>query len=333
MKLSRREFVRKGRDALVVSFSLHSGILPVACVQAAAPTRSAAKPVIPEELDSWLSINRDGKVTVYTGRIDMGTGVETAFGQLISDELDVPFQSVKVVMGDTELTPDQGKSTASSNASVGAQPLRIAAAEARRVLLKMAGDRFAVSVDELDVTEGIVRVRSTPSKRISYAELIGGRRFRTRLEQKIGSGEEAARNGIVGLPQPVASRGLRLKGPGELRLVGKSVPRVDVPAKVTGLFPYVHNVRVPLMLHGRVIRPPKMGSTLVSFDEASVSGVAGLVKIVRKGNFLGVVAEREEAAIEAARLLRVEWAGGQTLPQYQDLFQAVRSAKLVQTVA
>ena len=332
MKPSRREFVQKGCETLVVGFSLYGGLFPaIAWGQTVAPAGPSAKPVIPEELDSWLSIGRDGKVTVYTGRIDMGTGVETAFGQLISDELDVPFESVKMVMGDTQLTPDQGKSTASSNASVGAQPLRIAAAEARRALLKMAADRFGVSADELDVTDGIVRVRSVPSKQISYAELIGGRRFRTRLDQRIETGEEAARTGIDGRPQPVASRGLRLKGPGELRLVGKSVPRVDVPAKVTGSFPYVHNVRVPLMLHGRVIRPPKIGSNLVSFDESSVSGVAGLVKVVRKGSFLGVVAEREEQAIEAARLLKVEWTGGRTLPDYQDLHQAVRNSKLIQT--
>jgi len=132
MKPSRREFVRKGRDALVVGFALYRGVAPViAWGQTAQPTASTAKPVAPEELDSWLSIGRDGKVTVYTGRIDMGTGAETAFGQVVADELDVRFESVKVVMGDTELTPDQGKSTASSNASVGARPLRVAAAEAR----------------------------------------------------------------------------------------------------------------------------------------------------------------------------------------------------------
>jgi len=326
MKYSRREFVRKGCDALAVGFSLHGGIVrTIAWGQTAAPATPSGKPMIPEELDSWLSIGRDGKVTVYTGRIDMGTGVETAFGQLISDELDVPFESVRIVMGDTELTPDQGKSTASSNVSVGAQPLRIAAAEARRALLKMAADRFSVSVDELDVADGIVRVRSAPSKQISYAELIGGRRFRTRLDQKT----EVVYGATV--TQPVVSRGLNLKGPNELRLVGKSLPRVDVPAKVTGSFPYVHNVRVPSMLHGRVIRPPKIGSSLVGFDQGSLTGVAGLVKVVRKGSFLGVVAEREEQAIEAARLLKVEWTGGRTLPDYQDLYQAVRGAKLIRT--
>ena len=332
MKPSRREFARKGRDALVVGFALYRGVAPViARGQTAQPTASSAKPVVPEELDSWLSIGRDGKVTVYTGRIDMGTGAETAFGQVVADELDVRFESVKVVMGDTELTPDQGKSTASSNSSVGARPLRVAAAEARRTLLKMAADRFGVPVGELEVEDGIVRVRSVSTKRISYAELIGGGRFRTRLEQKIQSGEEAERAGTVGMPQPAASNGLRLKGPGELRLVGKSIPRVDVPAKVTASFPYAHNVRIPMMLHGRVIRPPKIGSSLVSVDEGSVRGVAGLVKVVRKGNFLGVVAEREEQAIEAARLLKVEWTGGRTLPDYQDLYQGVRASKPVRT--
>src|SRR5207253_4768566 len=183
--ISRREFVRKGCDALIVGISLRGGISPaIAWSQAAAPGTASTKPVAPEELDSWLSIGRDGKVTVYTGRIDMGTGIETAFGQLIAGELDVPFESVKMIMGDTQLTPDQGKSTASSNVSQGAQPLRIAAAEARRTLLKMAADRFKVSVDDLDVADGIVRVRTAPAKRVSYADLIGGRRFNTRLDPK-----------------------------------------------------------------------------------------------------------------------------------------------------
>jgi nicotinate dehydrogenase subunit B len=319
--ISRREFVCKGRDALIVGFNLHSGIPPAIVWTQAARATQSEKPVVPENLDSWLSIGRDGKVTVYTGRIDMGTGIETAFGQLIADELDVAFESVKIVMGDTELTPDQGKSTASSNVSLGAQPLRVAAAEARRTLLKMAADRFNVSVDQLDVAEGIVRVRTIPSKHISYAKLIGGSRFGTPLDQKIEGG----------LSQPVVSSGVRLKKPSELRLVGKSVPRLDVPAKVTGSFRYVHNVRVPLMLHGRVIRPPKIGSSLLSVDESSVSGVAGLVKIVRQGDFLGVVAEREEHAIEAARLLKVEWKGGRILPDDQDLYGAVRRSKLIKT--
>src|SRR2546427_2301650 len=320
--ISRREFVRQGCDALIVGISLSAGIPPaIAWIQTAPSATPSAKPVIPEELDSWLAIGRDGKVTVFTGRIDMGTGIETAFGQLSSDELDVPFESVKIVMGDTDLTPDQGKSTASSNASLGAQPLRVAAAEARRALLKMAADRFSVPVDQLEVTDSIVRVRTTPSKQISYADLIGGRRFTTKVDQKAEGG----------LTRPVLSSGVRLKGPSELRLVGKSVPRVDVPAKVTSSYPYVHNVRIPGMLHGRVVRSPKIGSTLVRVDDRSVSGVRGLVKVVTRANFVGVVAEREEQAIEAARLLKVEWTGGRTLPDYPDLYNTVRSAKLVKT--
>ncbi len=320
--ISRREFVRKGCDALIVGFSLRAGIPPaIAWSQTAPSATPSAKPVIPEELDSWLAIGRDGKVTVFTGRIDMGTGIETAFRQLVSDELDVPFESVTIVMGDTDLTPDQGKSTASSNASLGAQPLRVAAAEARRALLKMAADRFSVPVDQLEVADSIVRVRTAPSKQLSYADLIGGRRFTTKLDQETEGG----------LTQPVLSSGVRLKGPSELRLVGTSVPRVDVPAKVTGSYPYVHNVRVPGMLHGRVVRPPKIGSTLVRVDDRSVSGVRGLVKVVTKANFVGVVAEREEQAIRAARLLKVEWTGGRTLPDYPDLYNTVRRARLVKT--
>src|SRR5438128_872957 len=228
--ISRRQFVREGRDALIVGFSLHSGISP-AIAWSQTPPIPSAKPVIP---------------------------------------------------------------------------------------------------DELDVVDGIVRVRKVPSKRISYAELIGGRRFSTKLDQgTVGDLSQTLTAGLT--TQPVRSGGLHLKGPGELRLVGKSIPRVDVPAKVTGSFRYVHNVRVPMMLHGRVIRPPKIGSTLVSIDESSVSGVAGLGKIVREGNFLGVVAEREEQAIEAARLLKVEWTGGRTLPDYNDLHLSVRGSKPVKT--
>jgi len=180
--------MRKGRDAL----SLASALTVESCgqlhgVKQRRPATPSGKPVIPEELDSWLSIGGDGKVTVCTGRIDMGTGVETAFGRRISDELDVPFESVKIVMGDTELTPDQGKSTARQqrlrrrSTSANGRGRKLAG-----LLLKMAADRFSVSVDELEVADGIVRVRSAPSKQILYTELVGGRGFRTRLDQKTG---------------------------------------------------------------------------------------------------------------------------------------------------
>lgn len=320
--ISRREFVRKSTGALIVGFSLHGGIRPVvAWMEGPAGSAPAAKSVVPEELDSWIAIGKDGRVTVYTGRIDMGTGVETAFAQLVSDELDVPFHSVKMIMGDTGLTPDQGKSTGSTNASSGAQPLRTAAAEARQVLLKLASNRLGVPVEQLEVRDGVIRVHGAPSTQVSYGELIGGGRFNVQLKATDDSDFRGA--DLQGTA--------RLKDHAQLRIVGQSVPRVDVPAKVTGSFTFVHDIRLPRMLHGRVVRPSAVGATLVGVDENSVSGVPGLVKVVRKGNFVGVVTEREEQAIQAARQLKVTWTQGRGLPEYKDLYRAVRSSKLVKT--
>jgi len=257
---------------------------------------------------------------VYTGRIDMGTGVETSFAQVVADELEVPFEAVTMVMGDTGVTPDQGKSTASSNSSRGAQPLRRAAAEARLFLLTLASERLQTPIEGLAVQDGVVRILANPAKSVTYGEVLEGRRFDRRLK--------------VTVPQD--GRGPQLDGTAPLkdrdfRYVGKSIPRRDVRGKVTATFPYVHTVRVPGMVHGRVVRPVSIDATLVSVDENSVRNVPGLIKIVRKGNFLGVVAEREEHAIQAASQLKAVWTGGKSIPDYTNISQWLRKAKQINT--
>lgn len=324
--IARREFLKQGAGALIVGVSTHSaGWQLLAAVEGAEGAATdtvppAARSTAWDELDSWLAIGTDGKVTVYTGRVDMGTGVRTSFAQVIADELDVTFESIGLVMGYTDRTPDQGKTTASNNSGRGQQPLIRAAAEARQILLKMAADRWEIPAERLTVQDGVIRMQGDALRKISYGELIGGKQFNAKLEVK-DLGDNWG---------PLLSGSAPLKT-GNFRYVGQSLPRVDVAAKVTGTFPYVHNVRFPGMVHGRTVRPPSIGATLLSVDESSVAGVPGLIKVVRKGNFLGVVTQREEQAIAAARQLKATWSESQQLPA--DEFEWMRSAPPIKTNA
>jgi CO/xanthine dehydrogenase Mo-binding subunit len=327
--MGRREFLATGAGLLVVGVTWR----PAAAAQALALGRAPARPSRnPEELDAWLTIGTDGRVTIYTGRIDMGTGIQTAFAQVLADELEVPYESVDVVMGDTGLTPDQGKSTGSSNINRGLLPLRAAAAEARQVLLELAGERLQTPVAGLVVQDGVVRVAADPGRQVTYGALLEGRRFDRRLKMT----QPTARYPGWDAPRP-DGRGPLLEGTAplktrEFRYVGQSVPRRDVPAKVTGTHQYVHTVRVPGMVHGRVVRPPAIGATLVRVDERSVRNVPGLIQVVRVGNFLGVVAEREEQAMRAAQQLKAQWqAASRPMPNSTDVSQWLKAAKPIQT--
>jgi CO/xanthine dehydrogenase Mo-binding subunit len=320
--LARREFLKQGAAALIIGVSSNaSGWRLLAAMQSADEMRGArpaARSTSWDQLDSWLAIGTDGKVTVYTGRVDNGTGVRTSFAQVIADELDVTFENVAIVMGDTDLTPDQGKTTASNNSDRGQKPLVRAAAEARQILLKMAADQWKVPLERLTVRDGVIRTQDDAARKVSYGELLGGRRFKTKLNAK-DPGDNWG---------PLLTGDAPLKS-GNFRYVGQSLPRVDVAAKVTGTFPYVHNVRIPGMVHGRMVRPPTIGATLLNIDEYSVRNAPGLIKVVRKGNFLGVVAQREEQAIAAARQLKATWSESQQLPA--DEFEWMRSAKPIRT--
>src|SRR5450631_1306518 len=258
--------------------------------------------------ETFIKITADGSVTAYNGHVDLGTGIRTALGQIVAEELDVSFARVVIVLGDTSQVPDQGATIASETIQITAVPLRNAAAQARHFLVARAAERLELSVEDLVIEDGLVRGRDNRS--ISYGELIAGETIRLELTDDI-----------------------RLKSVDAYTIVGRSVPRTDLPAKATGEAVYVHDVRVPGMLHGRVVRPPYagvdsgpfVGTSLIALDEASVRDIPGLVAVVRIGDFVGVVAEREENAVKAAAQLKVSWKPAPTLPDLKDVETALRA--------
>ena len=216
-------------------------------------------------------------------------------------------------MGRTDLTVDQGGSGGSDAIQTDGWPMRRVAAEARRVLLEMASKRLGVPVDQLAVSEGVVSVRADPSRRVTYGELIGAKRFNVTL-----TGDNI--NATTGVA--------KVKAVQELKVVGQSIPRYDIPPKVDGSLQWAVGVTLPGMVHARNVKPPVAGAKLVSIDESSVRDIPGLVKVVSKGNYVAVVCEREEQAIRAARRLKVNWQkpAKPSFPDSEDLFRYMRSA-------
>src|SRR5882724_2151370 len=258
--------------------------------------------------ETFIKITADGSVTAFNGHVDLGTGIRTALGQIVAEELDASFARVLVVLGDTSRVPNQGATIASETIQITAVPLRHAAAQARQFLIARAAERLEMPVQDLAIEDGLIRGRDNRS--ISYGELIAGENIRLELADNV----------------PV-------KTVDSYTIVGQSVPRTDLPAKATGELVYVHDVRVPGMLHGRVVRPPYagvdvgafVGTSLIAIDEASVRGIPGLVAVVRIGDFVGVVATREENAIKAAAQLKVTWKPTPTLPDLKDIETALRA--------
>jgi len=310
--LSRREFV-KDTGGLLIGFSLaDSGIVPR--LLAAASPESFATPS-PSRLDAWLRIGKDGIVHVFTGKPEIGMGVETAYAQIVAEELDVSVDHVDFVLGDTARTANQGGVGGSTSIMMGAKPLRNAAANARYLLTQLASRRLGAPPEQLQVKDGIVSVIGDASKKISYADLASAGELNDALKV---SGEGFGLN-VEGAGKP--------KDPSTYTIVGKSTPRVDLPLKILGKYKYVTDVRVEGMLHGRVIRPSGVGATLVSVDENSAKAIPGYVKTVVNGNFVGVVAENEWAAVQAAKALKVTWtAPKQAFPEQQDLYKHMRAA-------
>ncbi len=308
--LSRREFV-KDTGGLLIGFSLADGaVLP----QVLAAAETAASPS-PGRLDTWLRIDRDGNVHVFTGKAEIGMGVETGYTQIIAEELDVPVSRVIFVMGDTSTTTDQGGVGGSTSIALGSKPLRNVGATARAVLVRLAAKNLGAAPEELQVREGVVSVKSDPSRKISYAELASAGGLDDALKV---SGEGFALN-VEGLGKP--------KDPSSYTVVGQPIPRVDIEPKILGKWQYVTDVRVPGMLHGRVVRPAGVGAKLMSVDDSAARKIPGYMQTVTKGNFVGVVAENEWSAIRAAKALRVNWsAPQQAFPEQKDLYQHMRSA-------
>ena len=310
---TRRDFIKQS-GLLVVGLGAVPDLL-------ADPLRAAAQAGLgpgpyPDldfrQLDSWIVVRPDNTATFYVGKTDLGQGTGTAFRQIMADELDVAYDKTACVMGSTDVTVDQGGSGGSDALQTDAWPMRRVAAEARRVLLDLAAARLAVPVGQLAVKEGVVSVGTDPSRRVTYGELIGGRRFNVTLT---GNNVDATTGSA------------RLKAVQELENVGRSPQRYDIPAKVDGSLTWAVDVKLPGMVHARNVKPPVAGATLVSIDESSVKSVPGLVKVVSKGNYVAVVCEREEHAIQAARQLKAEWKKPATapFPTSENLFDYMRS--------
>jgi nicotinate dehydrogenase subunit B len=309
---TRREFLKRSGMLVVtagVAVSAGADVLDAAQAAAAGPYPDPDY----KQLDSWIVVHQDNTATFYVGKTDCGQGTGTAFRQMMSDELDIAFAQTTCVMGSTDVTVDQGGSGGSDAIQVDGWPMRRVAAEARRVLLDMGSARLGVPVGELTVNDAVISVTRDPSKKVTYGELVGGKRFNVALT---GSDINAT-TGVAAL-----------KTVQELKSVGQSLPRYDIPAKVDGSLKWAVDARVPGMVHARNVRPPVAGAKLVGIDESSVRSLPGFVRIVSKGNYVAVVCEREEQAIQAAKQLKVNWQkpSAPPFPTSDDLYTYMRSA-------
>jgi nicotinate dehydrogenase subunit B len=291
--LSRRDFA-KG-FGIVLAFSL----IPEAMAQQARLPGSLGGN---RALDAWIRINADGTATVFTGKVELGQGILTALAQIAAEELDLPLARVSMISGDTGRTPNEGMTAGSQSIENSGTALRFAAAEVRGILVELASARLAMSADSLSVADGVISAAN-------------GR--------KIGYGELAA---ALDLKRD-ATATVRPKPVGLQRIVGQSVPRLDIPGKVTGRAMYVQDMRLPGMVHGRMVRPPRYGSTLQSVDEAKARAIPGVIAVVRDGSFLGVIAEREEQAVKAREALAgaAKWQLGPELPDPARIFAHLKS--------
>ena len=316
IEFTRREFL-KGTGAMIVSFNLFSPARNVMAQFATLPSGD----IDPQSLDSWIAISPDGNVTFYTSKVEIGTGTITALAQIVAEELDVRFERIKIDSGDTSRTIEQGSTVGSRTIERAGPQVRQAAAAARQELLKLASARLGAPIERLSVVDGVVSVAGEPSKKVSYGQLIGGKRFNTKISAT-GTGYDLK-----------VAPDVKAKDPKNYKIVGQPMKRMEIPGKLTGEHTYAHDVRIPGMLHGRVVRPPVVNTTPLNIDEDSVRHISGLVKIVREGSFVGVVARTEWAAIQAAQALKVTWDKPKTkLPANPDeLFAYLRNTKPART--
>ncbi len=299
MMHSRRRFL-KGCGVLIVSFS--AGPLSELSAEGPGPFDTHLSHVDPQQLDSWLAVGADGSITAYTGKCDFGQGIFTAQSQLVAEELCVPLARVKLIQCDTSVTPDQGTTSGSQSTptNFNLKNLALAAATAREALLSLAATKLGEPLEQLTLADAVITGRT--GRRVRYEELIGNQRFNLPL-----------------------SATAKRRSPADWTVLGKSIPSMDRTALMTGQFEFVHDIRVSGMLHGRVVRPPEMGATVVHVDEHSVRNVRGLTKIVVRKDFVGVVAETQHGAELAARQLEVQWNHGPKLPPQKSFFDYLQA--------
>ncbi len=284
--------------ALVVRFALGQ-----TNTQTAAPARGALANSHDKTLvDSFIAIHADGSATIYTSKVDVGTGLVTAFRQLVAEELDIPVERVSVIQGDTARVPDHGGTGASSGIAQGGVDIRLAAATARVALLNMAAKQLNRPAEELTISSG--EIIAANGRKVTIASLVGEKQFGLQVD-----------------------RNAPLKNPSTYKVVGKSVMRADVPDKCAGKHSYLHDFSVPGMLHGRIVRPPAIRAKLLSVDESSLQGIPD-VRVVRIESFLAVVAKDEWAAVKAARVLKATWSDWKGLPGSEGLGAYVRNGEV-----
>ena len=295
--LTRRHFT-KALGGIVIAFALD----PRELLAQAAPPRLPCSMQTNPMLGAWLRINADGTVTVFTGKVELGQGILTALWQIAAEELDLPLTRVKIVSADTAATPNEGQTAGSQSVENSGTALRMASAEARAILLDLAAKRFGADTATLKVADGTIV--APDGRKVGYGELAGEVDLKREATAKVA-------------PKP----------PTNHKIVGQSVPRRDIPAKVTGGAAFVQDLRLPDMVHGRVVRPPRPGSTLESFDETAAKALPGVLAVVRDGSFLGVVAAREEQAIKAREALAksAKWKFGPELPDPAKLHEHLKT--------
>lgn len=297
--ISRRSILQSA-SALVVSFSLASWSELSSAQSTNPPLKSKSNAI--DEVEGFIAVNADGSITIYSGKVDLGTGIRTAMTQIACEELDVPLSRVNVIQGDTLTTPDQGPTFGSLSIQIGGMQIRQACATAREALKAQAAKQWGVSPGEIETKDGVCRFAD---KSLSYVSLVS--------QQPLSMKSD---------PKAV------LKNPASYSVVGKSIPRLDIPAKLTGEFTYIHDFKLPGMLHARVVRPPALHANLLSFDDAKVKTIPGFVQTVRDGDFLAVVCTDEWAAIKASKLIKAKWSDWSGLPAQKDLWDYVRNSKV-----
>jgi len=305
----RRDLLKAG-GALLIGFAV-----PAARAQEPLGIALMLGPDQPDQkrLDTWLAIHADNTATVFHGYAELGQGAATALLQIAAEELDLGIEQMNVAALGSHRSPNQGATAASASVALGGQRVRTAAAEARQTLLRLASSRLGAPVESLTVERGVVSDTRAGGARVSYGELLGDKPFDVPFTGQA--------------PVKPVSR---------YTLVGTSVPRKDIPAKVRGTYTYIQHVRLPGMLHGRVVRPRGQGAyrdaaRVLRIDTSSIADIPG-ARVVRRANFVGVVAPREWDAVRAARQLRVEWDERTALPGTQGMYARMRASQTIDRV-
>ncbi len=311
VEFPRRDFLKAG-GALIVGFSLCGVSFGQEEAGGVAFAGGPNQPDL-EQLDTWLAIHADNTATIFLGYVELGQGSTTALLQIAAEELDLNMNQVKSARLDTNRSPNQGATAASAAISRGGPKIRAAAAEARRTLLTIAAKKFNTPIDRLSVSDGIVSVTDNPRQSVSYGKLVGDKPFHVQF------------TGTAPL-KPVSA----------YKIIGTRVPRNDIPDKVGGKYVYMQHVRVPGMLHGRVVRPRGQsaygaGAKAIEVDASSLQNIPN-ARVVRRRDFIGVVAPNEWDAVRAAEQLRVTWQEMPTLPGDADVHEQMRADKSIDVV-